>query len=136
LERIQGAWVSDEEIKAVVNFVSDQAEQSFFDGVIAEDDSKGGDGKPGASSQSSAAAGVPPKLAKYLRPDDDDNMKNALEIILTEGKASTSYIQRRLKIGYNRAADIIDQLEERGVIGPQPPTGGGNREILVDLDDE
>jgi len=43
-------------------------------------------------------------------------------------------VRRRLKIGYNRAADIIDKLEERGVIGPAPSTGGANREILVDLD--
>ncbi|NOY74392.1 MAG: DNA translocase FtsK [Kiritimatiellaeota bacterium] len=136
LERIQGSWVSDEEIKAVVSFVSDQAEQSFFDGVIVEEDS--GDGKQGGSARpdDGALAGVSPKLSKYLRPEDDDNMKRALEIILAEGKASTSYIQRRLKIGYNRAADIIDQLEERGIIGPAPSTGGANREILVDLDDE
>ncbi|MCK5845043.1 MAG: DNA translocase FtsK [Victivallales bacterium] len=135
LERIQGSWVSDEEIKAVVNFVSDQAEQSFFDGVIAEENS--GDVKQDAASGGSTDdPGISPKFAKFLRPDDDDNMKRALEIIITENKASTSYIQRRLKIGYNRAADIIDQFEERGIIGPAPSTGGANREILVELDEE
>jgi S-DNA-T family DNA segregation ATPase FtsK/SpoIIIE len=128
LDRIQGAWVSDEEIKAVVNFVADQAEQEFFDGVISEEDEEQGEAEGISSSASSAAA-------KYLKPDDDDNMKRALEIILTEKKASTSYIQRRLKIGYNRAADIIDQLEERGIIGAQPSTGGANREILVDIEE-
>ena len=127
LDRIQGSWVSDDEIKAVVNFVADQAEQEFFDGVIeedAEDDDTGTDGGSGAAAGNIAA--------KYLKPDDDDNMKRALEVILTERKASTSYIQRRLKIGYNKAADIIDTLEERGIIGAQPATGGANREILVD----
>lgn len=127
LDRIQGSWVSHDEIKAVVNFVSDQAEQEFFTGVIEEnaEDAEGADGE----GIGGAASGV---IAKYLQPDDDDNLKKALEIILTEQKASTSYIQRRLKIGYNKAADIIDTLEERGIIGAQPSTGGANRDILVD----
>ena len=125
LDRIQGSWVSDEEIKAVVNFVADQSDQEFFDGVIEEDVEEEGI----APADSSVATGA---VAKYLKPEDDDNMKRALEIILAERKASTSYIQRRLKIGYNNAANIIDTLEERGIIGAQPPTGGANREILVD----
>lgn len=126
LDRIQGSWVSDEEIKAVVNFVADQAEQEFFDGVIEE--TEGGDADASGGSEGAASGAV----AKYLQADDDNNLKRALEIILTERKASTSYIQRRLKIGYNKAADIIDTLEERGIIGPQPATGGANRDILVD----
>ena len=72
-------------------------------------------------------------LAKYFKPDDDDNFKKALEIVLRERKASTSYIQRRLKIGYNKAADIIDKLEAREIIGPQS-SSGSNREILVEED--
>ena len=128
LERIQGAWVSDEEIKAVVNFAADQAEQAFLEGVLEdpEDD----------ASEETAAAGldVPPGIAKLMRPDDDEHTKAAIELVLTERKASTSYVQRRLKIGYNRAADIIDKLEARGIIGPAPTTGGANREILADVD--
>ena len=133
LDRIQGSWVSDEEIKAVVNFVSDQAEQQFFDGVTADEEAAAKEAAKSAEN-GGAALGASPAIAKYLRPDDDDNMKRALEVILMEGKASTSYVQRRLKIGYNRAADIIDQLEERGIIGAAPTTGGANREILVDVD--
>jgi len=128
LDRIQGSWVSDDEIKAVVNFVSDQAQQEFFDGVIADPGEEDQDDSSVGASEGSGIA------AKFLKPDDDDNLKRALEIILTEQKASTSYIQRRLKIGYNKAADIIDTPEQRGIIGPQPPTGGANREILVDTD--
>ena len=127
LDRIQGSWVSDEEIKAVVNFVADQAEQEFFKGVIEETEEENNDET--AKEFDKTATGA---VAKYLKPEDDNNMKRALEIILTERKASTSYIQRRLKIGYNKAADIIDTLEKRGVIGAQPPTGGANREILID----
>ena len=132
LERIQGAWVSDEEIRAVVNFVSDQGEQEFFDGVTVDKEEEAAASVNAESSIGSAS----PAIAKYLKPDDSDNFKRALEIVFTEKKASTSYIQRRLKIGYNRAADIIDQLEERGIIGPQPSTGGANREILVDTEEQ
>ena len=56
----------------------------------------------------------------------------AIEIIRETGRASTSSLQRRLRIGYNRAARIIDVLEERGIIGP--PRGSDPREILIDLD--
>jgi S-DNA-T family DNA segregation ATPase FtsK/SpoIIIE len=132
LERIQGAWVSDDEIKAVVNFVSDQGEQEFFDGVTVDKEEEAAAAPAGADAPLGSAS---PAISKYLKPDDDENMKRALEIVFTENKASTSYIQRRLKIGYNRAADIIDQLEERGIIGPQPSTGGANREILVDTEE-
>jgi S-DNA-T family DNA segregation ATPase FtsK/SpoIIIE len=135
LDRIQGSWVSDEEIKAVVNFVSDQAEQEFFDGVTADEDASANNSGGATDSNAASTMSASPAIAKYLRPDDDDNMKRALEVILMEGKASTSYVQRRLKIGYNKAADIIDQLEERGIIGPAPSTGGANREILVDVDE-
>ena len=65
-----------------------------------------------------------------MRPGDDDTMRRALEVVILDRKASTSYIQRRLKIGYNRAAELIDQMEERGIVGP--PSGSGNkRDILV-----
>ena len=69
-------------------------------------------------------------VAKYCQPGDDENVRRALEIVLLEKKASTSYIQRRLKIGYNRAAEIIDLLEERGIVGP-PSGSGAKRDILV-----
>ncbi len=146
LDRIQGAWVSDDEIKAVVNFVADQTQQEFFDGVVIDKDEAEAAADTGTAGTAGTGAGTgdseaplgsaSPAISKYLKPDDDQNIKRALEIIFTEKKASTSYIQRRLKIGYNRAADIIDQLEERGIIGPQPSTGGANREILVDTDTE
>ena len=68
--------------------------------------------------------------AKYLQPGDSDLLRQALELIINERQASTSFFQRRLGIGYNRAAELVDQLEARGVLGP--PSGSGNkREILV-----
>ena len=71
--------------------------------------------------------------AKYLKPGDSDLMRKALEIIINERKASTSYLQRRLVIGYNRAAELMDQLEQRGIISAPLP-GGQKRDILI-LDD-
>ncbi len=69
-------------------------------------------------------------IQKYLAPDDDDMIKKSLAIILMEREASTSYLQRRLKIGYNRASEIIDKLEKRGIVGP-PIAGGSAREIFI-----
>ena len=69
-------------------------------------------------------------IAKYLQPGDDENLKKALDIIIRESKASTSYLQRRMGIGYNKAAEIIDKLEQRGIVSAPLP-GGQKRDILV-----
>ncbi|QSH41465.1 DNA translocase FtsK [Lentisphaerota bacterium ZTH] len=128
LDRIQGAMVADEDIEKVVDFVAGQAEQEFDNKVVSEEDENG----TGASSEASIsdAPEIDPIIKKYLNPGDDDLMRRALEIILLERKASTSYLQRRLKIGYNRSAELIDMLEDRGIVGPPGP-GGSKREILV-----
>ena len=69
-------------------------------------------------------------VRRYLRPGDDETVRRALEVVILDRKASTSYLQRRLGIGYNRAAEIMDLMEERGIVGPS--SGSGNkREILV-----
>ena len=143
LERIQGALVDDKDIKAIVKFVSDQRPQNFDDTVIAEGEEIGDDesdppprkGGAGASDEDDLFddmdyAQIAPLVKKYLQPEDDDTMRRALEVVILDRKASTSYIQRRLKIGYNRAAELIDTMEERGIVGP--PSGSGNkREILI-----
>ena len=64
--------------------------------------------------------------------EDDELVTQAIEVIRQTRRASTSSLQRRLRIGYNRAARLMDQLEEQGVIGP--PQGSEPREILIDLD--
>lgn len=69
-------------------------------------------------------------VRQYLRPGDDELMRQALEIIIRERKASTSYFQRRFRIGYRNAAELVDELERRGIIGG-PTEGGGQREILL-----
>ena len=65
----------------------------------------------------------------YQLPDDDEVMLKALKIVVIERKASTSYLQRKLKISYNRAAELLETMEERGIVGPLADSG--KREILV-----
>lgn len=133
LERIQGAMICDEDIEKVVKFISDQAGQDFDSGVMsdpsAEEESEG-DEIPEKDLRRTTASNAAPIVRKYLQPGDDDLVARALEVIITERKASTSALQRRLKIGYNRAADLMDLFEERGLIGPDQQ-GGKQREVLI-----
>ena len=146
IDRIQGSLVADDDIKEVVKFVSNQREQCFDDQVIAvnsdddedEDEAprKGGKGSSRDWTEEDAddfidnGFELDPMVSKYMQPGDDDLMRKALEVVLLEKKASTSYIQRRLGIGYNKAAQIIDTLEQRGIVGP-PSGSGAKRDILV-----
>ncbi|MFA7230651.1 MAG: DNA translocase FtsK [Victivallaceae bacterium] len=133
LERIQGAIIEDADIEKVVEFVSAQAEQDFNKQVVAEEHESNDDDTDNEDSDEVSiddAADISPVVQKYLQPDDNDLIRKALEIVLLEQKASTSYLQRRLKIGYNRAAELMDMFEERGIVGP-PPAGGSKRDILV-----
>ncbi|HCE45455.1 MAG TPA: cell division protein FtsK [Lentisphaeria bacterium] len=127
LERIQGALVSDKEIEKIVNFVSQQSEQMFDETVLAgkveefegeippsEDGEEGEDGS-------------------LFGDSDDDLLERAIQAVLTDGKASTSYIQRRLGIGYNKAANMIEMMEKKGIVGP-PMGASAKREILVSRD--
>ena len=156
LERIQGAYVSDNEIAKVIEEVAAQRPQTFDDGIFAggdeedeEEDSKGRRGRGKASRGGSRDSGYDDELDdydeadgmsnsdivraaadKYLEPTDPPIMVRALEIIINEQQVSTSYLQRRLGIGYNKAADIIDKLEKRHVISAPLP-GGQKRSILI-----
>jgi S-DNA-T family DNA segregation ATPase FtsK/SpoIIIE len=137
LERIQGAWVEDGDIAKIVDFVSGQAEQEFNEKIVseeaqAEDEAAvfaGGSSEEGEASIDDVPD-VAPLIEKYLHPGDGELLAKALEIVVMEQKVSTSYLQRRLKIGYNRAAELIETLEERNIVGPPGP-GGSKREILV-----
>ncbi len=110
--RAQGAFVSDDEVAIVVDKVKSQT-QPDFEVEIHEKLNKPGNDE-----------------GDEVTDADREVLRKALEVVLQEGKASTSMIQRRLRIGYNTAARIIDQLEVLGVIGP--PDGARPRELLVD----
>ncbi|MFO7821361.1 MAG: DNA translocase FtsK [Lentisphaeria bacterium] len=116
VERNQSALVEDDEIDAVVDFVSSQQEPEFDMDVFKSTDSAGGGGGEGPAGEE-------------LSAEDESLVSQAIEVILRDRRATTSYVQRCLRIGYNRAAMIMEILEERGVIGPQ--VGTAPREILI-----
>ncbi len=113
-KRIQSAFLTEAEVKKVTNYLRKQHDAQELDAIDLTGDAKGGDGDTFFESVS--------------EDDDDDLYDEAKSIVLEAGKASTSYLQRRLRIGYSRAARLVDILEERGVIGPQD--GGRPREVL------
>ena len=111
--RIQGTFVSDQEVENVVTAVKDYGEPDYIDEEIFTDD----DDEEGARD-----------LFGEPMDDDDPLYDQALEIVVQSGKASASYIQRRLKIGYNRAARLVEEMEERGIVGPA--NGSKPREVI------
>ena len=111
--RIQGTFVSDQEVENVVTAVKDYGEPDYLDEEIFTDD----DDEEGARD-----------LFGEPMDDDDPLYDQALEIVVQSGKASASYIQRRLKIGYNRAARLVEEMEERGIVGPA--NGSKPREVI------
>lgn len=117
LERNQGALVDDEEIERIVNFLAEQGEPQF---------------EPDVFKSAQNAGGAQPGLGDETGEEDEDLIQQAIEIIKRDRRPTTSYIQRCLRIGYNRAALIIETLEQRSVIGPQ--VGTAPREILIDTD--
>ena len=108
--RIQGTLVSDDEVERTVDYVKSYGEPEYIDDEIFVDDDEDG-GNPG------------------LFGDGEDPLYDeALQIVMQAGKASASYIQRRLKIGYNRAARLVEEMEERGIVGPA--NGSKPREVI------
>jgi S-DNA-T family DNA segregation ATPase FtsK/SpoIIIE len=115
LTRLHGPFVADEEVAAVARFLREQGAPQYLDEVTAGGDDEDGDGGGHGS-----AGG-----------DGDENSlyDRAVAVVTRDGKASTSYIQRRLQIGYNRAASLIERMEQEGVVGAA--NHAGKREILA-----
>lgn len=127
LERIQGAMVSDPEIEKVVAFCSEQMEQKFDDKVVSEE-------KPEDTDDDDEAKSYPEDKISAL-DEKADLLDRAIDIVKVERKATTSYLQRRLGIGYNKAANIIETMEKQGMIGPVQ-SSDGKREIYITEDDK
>ena len=148
LIRAQGAWVSDAEIGRITDFIAEHADVDFNkdfatklgrvkEATIADpfaDNPDDPDNAPPPPEETSsvitANGGVAP--AGMTGSKDEELYNRALEVVKMTRRASTSHLQRRMGIGYNHAARLIDLLEDRGVIGPAK--GAGPRDILVDLD--
>ena len=120
--RVQGCFITPEEIERVVAFVKDAAGEAHYDQDVIEKiqqavDAKSDKGK--ASPTDGAADG----------DDGDELLPAAVEVVLETGQASVSMLQRRLKLGYSRAARLVDQMEERGYVGPFE--GSKPRQLLI-----
>lgn len=119
--RVQGCFISPEEIEEVVAFVKQSGEAHYSDEVIAKIEESVQEKDKG-----NAKSGVP---AEPAADEGDELLPAAVEVVLETGQASVSMLQRRLKLGYSRAARLVDQMEERGVVGPFE--GSKPRQLLI-----
>ena len=118
--RIQGSFITDDEIKKIIDFTIEQQKAQYDDSLMNLD----------AVDTSSNSSGLTDMSGTT---DEDDPLYNDIvQFVIDTQKASASLIQRKFKLGYNRAARIVDLLEERGIIGPQ--NGSKPREVLVQLE--
>lgn len=118
--RVQGAFVSDQEVADVVDFIKESYGQAAYDNTIEEKMSKISEGTGGMGGGSSAAGDAGGRDAHFV---------DAAKLLMDKDKASIGMLQRYFKIGFNRAARIMDQLEEAGVVGPEE--GTKPRQILM-----
>ena len=121
--RVQGCFISPEEIEDVVSYVKESGEANYSQEVIAqieqsvqEKENKGGKGASAAAADTESS-------------DEDELLPAAVDVVLETGQASVSMLQRRLKLGYSRAARLVDQMEERGIVGPFE--GSKPRQLLI-----
>jgi DNA segregation ATPase FtsK/SpoIIIE, S-DNA-T family len=119
IQRVHGPFVSDEEVESVVAHLKTQGSPDYLHSITQEEDEDEDEDGSGDPSERNIA-----RLAK-----SDDPYEQAIAIVLRDKKASTSYIQRRLGVGYNRAASLIERMEKEGLIGPA--NHAGKREVLV-----
>ncbi len=124
--RVQGAFISEEDVDKVVTFIKSancDTEISYSNEVIEQIEKEAA--KCGSSKKSSASSGT----AAAEDVEDDPMMRPAIELAVTSGKISTSLIQRRLSLGYGRAAKLIDRMEQLGYVSP--PEGQKPRNVLI-----
>jgi S-DNA-T family DNA segregation ATPase FtsK/SpoIIIE len=123
ISRVHGPFVSDEEVERVVAYLKTQGAPDYLDAVTADEDEAGeAAGEDGAVFDKGA-----------FGEEGADLYDQAVAVVLRDKKCSTSYIQRRLQIGYNRAASLVERMEKEGVVGA--PNHSGKREILLETAD-
>jgi DNA segregation ATPase FtsK/SpoIIIE, S-DNA-T family len=115
ISRVHGPFVSDDEVEKIVRHLKTQGAPQYLEDVTAEDEEAEG----GAVFDGTA-----------MGSESGDLYQQAVQVVLRDRKASTSYIQRRLQIGYNRAASIMERMEKEGIVGQ--PNHAGKREILLE----
>lgn len=119
--RVQGCYISDEEVEKLCDFIKNQGESQYSDEIQKEIESKAAQDK---------------NASKFTDDSDGDEsldplFEKAVEVVLENGRASTSFLQRKLSVGYSRGSKIMDQLEDKGIIGPQD--GAKPREIRINM---
>ena len=117
ISRVHGPFVSDEEVEKVVRHLKSQGTPQYLESVTAEEP-QDEDGNPVFDNTAMGGA------------EGADLYQQAVQVVMRDRKASTSYIQRRLQIGYNRAASLMERMEKEGVVGQA--NHAGKREILVE----
>lgn len=116
-QRLQGAFISDKEVERIVDFIKNRSQAKYDEDIIEKIDN----GKPVNITD------------KGGNGDDDEMLSKAISIAVEAGKISATFLQRKLKVGFARAARIVDQMEERGIVGPQE--GSKPREVLISKED-
>jgi S-DNA-T family DNA segregation ATPase FtsK/SpoIIIE len=116
LIRVQGALITDGELQQIVDFIAKQGKPSYEVDIHQQLQKAA----PGLETENGASG------------EDEELIQQCIEVIRSEQKASVSLMQRRLRLGYTRAARIMDELELRGIVGPSK--GAEPRDILIDLD--
>jgi S-DNA-T family DNA segregation ATPase FtsK/SpoIIIE len=117
ISRVHGPFVSDGEVEKVVAHLKKQGQPEYLDAILEEDETDEG------------GEGAPPQPGSMDAEESADYYDRAVNIVLRDRKVSTSYIQRRLSVGYNKAASLVERMEKEGVVSP--PNHAGKREILI-----
>ena len=118
--RLQGCFVSDSEVEAVVKYIKGESTAEYDDNIMVEIERQ---------------AAIEKKQKTGLEedgPDTDPMLEEAIRVVVENGMASTSLLQRKLKLGYARAARIVDEMENRGIVGPYD--GPRPRQVLITMD--
>ena len=123
-KRIQGTWVSDEEREAVIEYLKDHAGDAEYDNEMIAEMDRLAESKSGGKADEAPSGNDSDPFSDY-----DEVLPEAVDVALDAGQVSVSMLQRRLKLGYSRAARVVDQMEELGVIGPYE--GAKPRQVLI-----
>ncbi|WP_130868635.1 FtsK/SpoIIIE family DNA translocase [Intestinimonas massiliensis (ex Afouda et al. 2020)] len=122
-QRVQGCLISDEEVAAVVNFIKQNSGTAEYSEEIIHEIEQH------AAEKEKGGKGVGGSAPEAVADDYDELLPSAIEVVVETGMASVSMLQRRLKLGYSRAARLVDQMEEKGVVGPFE--GSKPRQVLI-----
>jgi S-DNA-T family DNA segregation ATPase FtsK/SpoIIIE len=118
ISRVHGPFVADNEVEKIVAHLKTQGQPDYLSAITEEEPAVDEDGD-----------GAPPSPGSMDAEEAGDYYDRAVNIVLRDRKCSTSYIQRRLSVGYNKAASLVERMEKEGVVGPA--NHSGKREILV-----